>query len=85
MDRSTIRNKILAIFNDEFEIADPGLEDDLREIHGFDSIDAIELLREIEIMLDSELTRDEKKMAMEIRTINQICDYVASLAAARNK
>ncbi len=84
MDRDTIKDKILTIFNEEFEIADPGLDDDLREVHGFDSIDAIELLREIEIMLDSELTRDEKKMAMEIRTINQICDYVASLSADRN-
>ncbi len=84
MDRDTIKDKILAIFNEEFEIVDPGLDDDLREVHGFDSIDAIELLREIEIMLDSELTRDEKKMAMEIRTINQICDYVASLSADRN-
>jgi acyl carrier protein len=84
MDRDTIKDKILTIFNEEFEIANPGLDDDLREVHGFDSIDAIELLREIEIMLDSELTRDEKKMAMEIRTINQICDYVASLSADRN-
>ena len=83
MDRDTIKDKILTIFNDEFEIANPGLDDDLREVHGFDSIDAIELLREIEIMLDSELTRDEKKLAMEIRTINQICDYVASLSADR--
>jgi len=73
----------LAIFDEEFEIVEPGEEDDLREIHGFDSIDAIELLREIEIMLDSELTRDEKKRAMDIRTMNQIYDYVASLSADR--
>jgi acyl carrier protein len=83
MDRDTIRAKILAIFDEEFEIVDPGEEDDLREVHGFDSIDAIELLREIEIMLDSELTRDEKKKAMDIRTMNQIYDYVASLSADR--
>lgn len=84
MDRDTIKTKILAIFNEEFEIANPGEDDDLREVHEFDSIDAIELLREIEIMLDSELTRDEKKKAMDIRTINQICDYVASLSADRD-
>lgn len=83
MDSDTIRTKILAIFDEEFEIVEPGEEDDLREIHGFDSIDAIELLREIEIMLDSELTRDEKKRAMDIRTMNQIYDYVASLSADR--
>jgi len=83
MDRETIKNKILTIFDEEFEIVNPGENDDLREIHGFDSIDAIELLREIEIMLDTELTRDEKKKAMDIRTFSQICDYVESLSADR--
>ncbi|NNL77303.1 MAG: acyl carrier protein, partial [Desulfobacterales bacterium] len=42
-----------------------------------------ELLREIEILLGSELTRAEKKNAMEIRTINQILDYIELLAQAR--
>lgn len=83
MDRERIKEKILNIFSKEFEIENPGLDDDLREAHGFDSIDGIELLREIEIMLDSELTRDEKETAMEIRTINQILDYVGVLAASR--
>jgi len=57
----------------------------LRDAHEFDSIDAIELLREIEIMLGSELTQAEKKNAMEIRTINDILDYVELLSAARDK
>ena len=69
---------------DEFEIENPGLDDDLREVHSFDSIDAIELLREIEILLDSELTQNEKKQAMDIRTINQVCDYVESMAQKRS-
>jgi hypothetical protein len=34
-------------------------------------------------MLDTQLTRAEKKNAMEIRTINQIVDYAVALAAAR--
>jgi len=55
----------------------------LRDAHEFDSIDAIELLREIEIMLSSELTQAEKKNAMEIRTINDILDYIELLSAAR--
>jgi len=53
-------------------------------VHEFDSIDAIELLGEIETILDSELTHDEKKQAMDIRTINQICDYVESMAQAHS-
>jgi len=57
----------------------------LRDAHEFDSIDAIELLREIEIMLDSELTQAEKKNAMEIRTINDILDYIELLSATRSK
>jgi acyl carrier protein len=83
MNREEIINKILEIFRDQFEIENPGLEDDLREVHGFDSIDAIELLGEIEVFLDSPLTQDEKKKALDIRTINQIGDYVQWLAEAR--
>ena len=83
MTRDEIKTAIIKIFSEQFEIDNPGLDDDLREIHEFDSIDAIELLREIEILLDSELTRAEKKNAMEIRTINQILDYIEGLARAR--
>lgn len=83
MTRAEIRTAILRIFNDQFEIAGPGLDDELRETHEFDSIDAIELLREIEILLNTQLTQDEKKAAMEIRTINQIVDYVDQIAKQR--
>ena len=84
MTRKEIQDRILNIFTEEFEIENPDIDDDLREVHEFDSIDAIELLSEIEKMLDSELSQDEKKQAMGIRTINQICDYVESLTLARS-
>ena len=83
MTRDEIKSEIIRIFRDQFEIENPGLDDDLRDAHEFDSIDAIELLREIEIMLDSELSQDEKKNAMEIRTINDILDYIELLSEAR--
>ncbi len=83
MTKSEIKTAILRIFNDQFEIVDPGLKDDLRDAFEFDSIDAIELLREIEILLDSQLTRDEKKAAMDVRTIDQIVEYVDGLALKR--
>ena len=70
---------IVRIFADQFEIENPGLDDDLREAHEFDSIDAIELLREIEILLGVQLAREDKKAAMDIRTISQIVDYVVRL------
>ncbi|MCF8080700.1 MAG: acyl carrier protein [Desulfobacterales bacterium] len=79
MTREELEKAILAVFRERFEIEDPGLDENLREEHEFDSIDAIELLREIELLLGSELSRDEKKQAMEIRTINQILDYVMAL------
>ena len=85
MTRDEIKSEIIRIFRDQFEIENPGLDDDLRDAHEFDSIDAIELLREIEIMLDSELTQAEKKNAMEIRTINDILDYIELLSAARSE
>ena len=83
MTRAEIEAKILEFFRKEFEIDNPGMDDDLREVHGFDSIDAIELLLEIENILDSELTQEEKKRAMDIRTLNQVLDYIVSLAEAR--
>ena len=83
MTRDEICASILKIFADRFEIDQPGMDEDLREVYEFDSIDAIELLREIELMLGTVLTRDEKKVAMEIRTIDQIVDYVVALAATR--
>ncbi len=85
MTRDEIKSEIIKIFREQFEIKNPGLDENLREIYEFDSIDAIDLLREIEMLLDSELTRSEKKKAMEIRTINQILDYIEMLAATRSK
>lgn len=83
MKRDEIKSRILQVFKEQFEIKDPGLDDDLRELYEFDSIDAIELLREIEVMLGFKLTREDKKKAMDIRTINQILDYIDSIVASR--
>ncbi len=85
MTRDEIKYEIIRIFREQFEIENPGLDEDLREIYEFDSIDAIELLREIEIFLNSELTRAEKKKAMEIQTVNQILDYVELVSLTRAK
>jgi len=83
MTRDQITDAILEIFRREFEMENPGLDDDLRETGDFDSVDAIELLLEIERLLKSELTHEEKQMAMEIRTIRQVIDYVELMAAKR--
>lgn len=84
MQRDTIEKEILRIFAELFEIESPGLDENLAEVYEFDSIDAIELLRELETLLGTELTRPEQKETMEIRTINQIIDYVENLAGKRN-
>jgi acyl carrier protein len=83
MTREELQSEILKILLREFEIENPGLDDDLREKYEFDSIDAIELLVEIENLLKTELTMEEKKQSMDIRTINHICDYVETLAKTR--
>jgi acyl carrier protein len=85
MTRDKIKAEILRIFKDEFEIENPGLDEELGEKYEFDSIDAIELLREIEVFLETELTRDEKKQALDIRTINDIINYVEALALKKSK
>ncbi len=83
MTRDEILNHIVSFFESEFEIENPGLDANLREAYEFDSIDALEMLREIENMLGTELTQDEKKNAMEIRTINDILDYVEGIVKNR--
>lgn len=83
MTREAIEAEIRKIFLQEFEIEDPAMDVDLREAYQFDSIDAIELLVEIERFLGSELTMEEKKQAMDIRTFRQICAYVEQLAQIR--
>ncbi len=83
MTKEQITLEILNIFHREFEMENPGLDDDLREAGEFDSVDAIELLLEIEHLLKSELTHEEKQMAMEIRTIRQVIDYVVLMADKR--
>jgi acyl carrier protein len=83
MTRQDIEKEARAIFLREFEVENPEPDVNLREAYGFDSIDAIELLLEIEKFLGSELTQAEKKKAMDIRTLNQIIDYIEMLAEKR--
>jgi acyl carrier protein len=84
MNREEITSELMRIFSEEFEIENPGLDEDLSQKYEFDSIDAIELLVAIEQMLGVKLSQNEKKQAMGIRTINQICDYIESLLNDRN-
>jgi len=83
LTRQEIQQKLMRIFEQNFEIENPGLDDDLRSEYEFDSIDAIELLVEIEKMLGVPLEQEEKKQAMGVRTIHDICDYIESVKAAR--
>lgn len=84
MNRDVLQEEILTILTEDFEFEQPGLDDNLRDDHGFDSIDAIELLGKLEAILGFSLTREEKEKSMEIRTINDILDYMEVIAASRN-
>ncbi len=83
MTRDVLQEKILTILVEDFEFEDPKLDDNLRDDHGFDSIDAIELLGKVELIFGFNLTRDEKEKAMEIRTINDILDYLDKIWEGR--
>jgi acyl carrier protein len=83
MTRQDIENEVRKIFLRDFEIENPELDANLREAYGFDSIDAIDLLLGVEKYLGSQLTQDEKKQAMDIRTMRQIIDYIEAMAARR--
>jgi acyl carrier protein len=84
MTRQEIEREVKNVFQREFEIENPDMDADLRETYEFDSIDAIELLLAIENFLGSEISQEEKKQAINIRTINQICDYIEKIAVKRN-
>lgn len=84
MTRDEIIVKVLKIMEDEFEIENPGMDDDLREKHNFDSIDAIALLEMVDEFMDPPLNQEEKKSAMSIRTINHICDFVDEMLKKRS-
>lgn len=79
MTRDELQEAIVAILVDEFEFENPGLDDNLRDDHGFDSIDAIELLAKIEEMLGFQISRKEKEKAMSIRTLKDILDYIEAI------
>lgn len=85
MNRETLQEKILTILTEDFEFVQPGLDDNLRDDHGFDSIDAIELLGKIEVILGFTLTREEKENAMGIRTINDILNFINAIELSRNR
>ena len=84
MTREFITGEILKVFKEEFEIVNPDLDANLKEKYEFDSIDAIALLEYMEKMIGSPLTQEEKKQTLDIRTINQICDYVEEMIKKRN-
>lgn len=83
MTRDALQEKILTILTEDFEFEKPGLDDNLRDDHGFDSIDAIELLGKIELILGYKLSWEEKEKAMAIRTINDILNFIEKLDADR--
>jgi acyl carrier protein len=84
MTREQIVDNILKLLKEEFEIVDPDLDDNLTEKYEFDSIDEIALLEHVEDFIASQLTQAEKKEAMEIRTINQICNFIEGILKKRN-
>ena len=84
LTRENIQLELKKIFEENFEIQNPDPDDDLREKYEFDSIDAIELLVEIENLLGFKLTQEQKKQAMGIRTINHIYDYMEQMEKSRN-
>lgn len=82
MSQEAIHAMLIDVFARLFEIEDPGLDEDLRESYDFDSIDAIELLGEVEEYLGRELDQEEKKQAMEIRSLRDIEEYVLRMQQA---
>lgn len=84
MNREKIIEKIVTLLRDEFEIECPDYDINLTEEFEFDSIDAIALLEHVEDFIGFPLSQDDKKRAMEIRTINQICDFIEDVIGRKD-
>ena len=83
MNRNEIVEYILNLLKNEFEIVNPDLNINLSEKYEFDSIDAIALLEYVEDFIGVPLSQEEKKQAMEIRNINQICDFIEAILSKK--
>ncbi len=84
MTRDEIESKILEILKDEYEIENLGKDDNLAELHDFDSLDGIDMLGSIEDIfavqrLDPEKEREAMQELLKGVTLNKLVDYVEML------
>lgn len=84
MNRKEIEVKVIQILLDECEIENPGLDENLKDIYAFNSIDLVGIIIEVEQLLGSNLSRDEKEQAATILTLRDIIDYVEEIAKRRS-
>ena len=81
--RSELQAQLTQILEQDFEFSNVAPGDNLRDVHGFDSIDAIELLAKLEKLLGFSISREEREGAMRIRTLADILDYIETLQKKR--
>ena len=79
MTREELQAQLTQILEQDFEFSNVAPGDNLRDVHGFDSIDAIELLAKLEKLLGFSISREEREGAMRIRTLADILDYIEAL------
>ncbi len=84
MTRDEIEHKILEILKDEYEIENLGKDDNLGELHDFDSLDGIDMLGSIEDIfgvprLDPEKEREAIQELLKGLTLTKLVDYVEML------
>lgn len=75
MTRAEIEQVLLSVLERKFDIKNPDRFAPLSD-QGLDSIDALELLIELEEKHGVKLTQTEKKDLFEHRTIDAIADYI---------
>lgn len=83
MTREELQAQLTQILEQDFEFSNVAPGDNLRDVHGFDSIDAIELLAKLEKLLGFSISREEREGAMRIRTLADILDYIEALQKKR--
>ncbi|MBN2194743.1 MAG: acyl carrier protein [Polyangiaceae bacterium] len=76
MTREEIENVLLNVLAKKFKINKPDHDKNLFEHYDFDSIDALEMLEDLETRHGFRLSLDQKKQLFEHRSINQLTRYL---------
>ena len=83
MTRDELRRHIIRILDQDFELPNVVLSDNLFDVHGFDSLDVLDLLARLEKLPGITFTRREKDEALRLGTLTELLDHIEGIMYQR--